>query len=53
MLQWEETVNLVHDVLGVMVDHQQVINITEDVGIILPTLPVCLLFEPQVRVSWA
>ena len=39
--------------LGVMVDHQQIVNITEDIGLVLPTLPTCLLLEPQVRVSWA
>ncbi len=51
-LQWEKAVDLVHDVLRVMVDHQQIVNKSEDVGVMLPTIWVCLLFEPQVRVSW-
>jgi hypothetical protein len=51
--QWEKAVDLVHDVLGVIVGHQQIVNITEDVGIVFPTRPVCLLLEPQIRVGGA
>ena len=53
MLQWEKAVHLVYDVLGVMVDHQQVINSTEDVGIVPYSFPICLLLEKMVRVNRA
>ena len=36
-----------------MVDHKQVFHITEDMGIVMITIPVCLFLEPQVRVSRA
>ncbi len=52
-LEWEKAVDLVHDGLGVMVDHQKVINITEDKGVVPDCFPVCLFLEPQVRISRA
>jgi hypothetical protein len=52
-LEWEEAVDLVHDALGIAVNHQQVINITEDIGIVPCSFLVCLLLEPQVRISEA
>jgi hypothetical protein len=36
-----------------MVVRRQIINITEDIGVIFISPPVCLFFDPQVRVSMA
>jgi hypothetical protein len=30
-LQWEEAANLVYDMLAVIVNHQQMVHITEDI----------------------
>lgn len=47
MLERKEAVNPVNDVPGVMEDYQQVIDITENVGIIMTALSVSLFLEPQ------
>ena len=52
-LQCEKAVDLVHDVLGGMVNHQQVANITEDIGIVWSSFPVCLFLKSQIRISRA
>jgi len=52
-LQWEEAGNLVHDMLGVIVDHEQVVYITEDAGVILLPLWVSLFLESHTGVSRA
>jgi hypothetical protein len=51
-LEWEEAVDLVHDALGVMV-HQQVVDITENIGVVVNSFPVCLFLELQVKISGA
>ncbi len=47
------TVNLVYDVLSVIVDQMQVFYITQDIGIVLNTLLICLFLELWVKVSGA
>ena len=44
---WEKADDLVNDKVGVMVDHKQIVDVTEDIGIVPSSFPVCLFLEPH------